>query len=305
MLVKYIIGVFAFTVLMGSVYATEKEALTSPQSQFIKMDDDIKLEVLDWGGQGETLVFLAGLTLNAHTFIHIAQEFIDSNRVIGVTRVGHGHSDSRVNDFSLQRRTQDIINVLDNLKIESAIFVGHSVAGGELTYLGNHFPKRVAGLIYLDALQDLHYFSSHLSVCPDIKYANIETFESKKHFYQTQRKQDKDGAYIPFADLSAIGQIMSEEINEDRDYSGIDAPALAINHIPEQTDDFFLGIATPNQKCREEINKLTYLGVADFIKNKPNANVVALQNSQHMIYMATQDKVVKVMKSWLSRVFGD
>lgn len=82
------------------------------------------------------------------------------------------------------------------------------------------------------------------------------------------------------------------------------APALAINHIPEQTKDFFLGIGSLNQQCREEINKLTYLGIAEFVENKPNADVAAIQSSQHMIYMATPDKLVKIMKGWLSRLFG-
>ncbi len=274
------------------------------QIHYVEMDDKIKLEVIDWGGKQQTLVFLAGLSLNAHTFEHIATKFTDTHRVIGITRVGHGNSDTREEDFSFQRLSQDIINVLDNLQIDSAIFAGHSVAGGELTYLGKHFPNRVEGLIYIDALQAIEFMDSHIAVCPDITSASIEMFQHKEHFYRTQRIKTNDGAFMPFADLNALGQIMTEEKKQVHDYTNILAPALAINHIPEQTDNFFLGLETPSQQCREELNKLTYLGIAEFIKHKPNADVAAIQNSQHMIHKVTPEKLVIIMKSWLARVFA-
>lgn len=277
----------------------------SHQVHYVEMDDKIQLEVIDWGGKNQTLVFLAGLTLNAHTFEYIASKFTDSHRVIGVTRAGHGNSDTRESNFSLQRLSQDVINVLDSMDVDSAIFVGHSIAGGELTYLGKHFPNRVKGLIYLDAIQALDFMESHFAYCPDLGYANIEMLEHKEHFYRTQRVKTAEGGFMPFADLNAIEQIIDTEIKDGRDYSGIAVPAIAINHVPEQTDDFFLGLGNPNQQCREEINKLTYLGIADFIKNKPNADVAAIQVSQHVIYMATSDKLVKIMKNWISRVFGN
>jgi hypothetical protein len=52
------------------------------------------------------------------------------------------------------------------------------------------------------------------------------------------------------------------------------------------------------------MNKLTYLGIASFIKDKQNADVAAIQNSQHMIHMATPEKLVMVMRSWLARTFA-
>lgn len=295
----------AFSLILNIAYSMELQGGNTHQIHFVEMEDKIKLEVIDWGGKGIPLVFLAGLSLNAHTFEHIAHEFTDSHKVIGITRAGHGNSGTRKNNFSFQRLSQDIVNVLDAMNIDSAIFVGHSIAGGELTYLGNHFPKRVKGLIYIDALQELDFLNSHISVCPDIASASIEMFEHKEHFYHTQRIKNADGSFMPFADLNALGQIFVEEQKEGRDYSAILAPALAINHIPEQTDNFFLDVETPSQQCREEVNKLTYLGIADFIKNKPNADVAAIQGSQHMIHKVTPEKLVVIMKSWLSRVFGN
>lgn len=288
---------------LNTANSAEWQDITTHKIHYVKMDDRIKLEVIEWGGEGTPLVLLAGLTLNAHTFDHLAPHFTGSYRVIGVTRVGHGNSESRKKDFSTARLAKDIINVIDYMDIESAIFAGHSIAGGELNHLGRHFPERVKGLIYIDALQALDYMDSHVAVCPDLGYTNIEIFTHKEHFYHTQRVQNSDGGYAPFADLIAIGKLLDVEKKEGRDYSGIIAPAIAINHIPEQTKDFFLGFGNPSQKCFEEMNKLTYLGVANFIKYKQNADVAAIQNSQHMIHMATPEKLVMIMNNWLSRMF--
>jgi pimeloyl-ACP methyl ester carboxylesterase len=289
--------------LISTVFAGEKNKITEPlgSSQFILMDDAVKLHVVNWGGEGVHLIFLAGLSLNAHTFDFLAQSFTSTFQVIGVTRAGHGLSDPRTKDFSIARQVKDIVRVLDRLNIERAVFVGHSIAGAELTYLGKHFPKRVKGLIYLDALQDLDYVGSHVAACPDNGYTKIDLTEHKEHFYKTQRSISNDGSYMPFADLNTLGELLKAEAEYDRDYTDIKAPALAINHIPEQTRDFFFGMFQPSQSCIEEINKLTYLGIANFIKNKANADVAAIQNSQHMIHMANPDKLTEIMHNWLVR----
>ena len=294
---------FMYIAVLTKANASEWQNTPVSKVSYVEMDDKIKLEVVDWGGKGTPLIFLAGLSLNAHTFDHFAPRFTHSYRVIGVTRVGHGSSESRTEDFSTARLVKDIINVMDDMNIDNAVFVGHSFAGGELNHLGKYFPQRVKGLIYIDALQALEYMDSHLAVCPDLGYANIEMFIHKEHFYHTQRLQNSDGRYIPFADLIAIEKLINVEIKQGRDYSGISAPAIAINHIPEQTKDFFRGVGSPSQLCMEEINKMTYLGVARFIKDKKNADVAAIQNSQHMIYMATPDKLLMIMNNWLSRMF--
>ena len=114
---------------------------------------------------------------------------------------------------------------------------------------------------------------NHVAVCPDIASASIEMFQHKAHFYRTHRINTTDGGFMPFADLNALGQIMTEAKKQVHDNPKIMAPALAINHIPEQTDNFSLGLESPSQQCREEMNKLTYFGIAEFIKHKPNAKL--------------------------------
>ena len=59
--------------------------------QFVTIEKDVKLEVLDWGGSGRPLVFLAGSGLDAHEFDSFAPKFTGAHHVYGISRRAHPH----------------------------------------------------------------------------------------------------------------------------------------------------------------------------------------------------------------------
>ncbi len=61
-----------------------------PNAQLVTVDKDVKLEVLDWGGNGRALVFLAGFGHTAHDFDSLAPKFTANHHVYGITRRGYG-----------------------------------------------------------------------------------------------------------------------------------------------------------------------------------------------------------------------
>jgi len=63
---------------------------------FVTVDKDVKLEVLDYGGSGRPLIFLAGLGDTAHVFDKFAPKFIATYHVYGITRRGYGASSAPV-----------------------------------------------------------------------------------------------------------------------------------------------------------------------------------------------------------------
>jgi len=52
--------------------------------------------------------------------------------------------------------------VLDTLKLNRPVLVGHSIAGGELSSVGTRYPGRIAGLIYLEAAYAQAYYDVSL-----------------------------------------------------------------------------------------------------------------------------------------------
>lgn len=64
--------------------------------QFVSVEPGVQLEVLDWGGSGKPLIFLAGAGNTAHNFDNFAPQFTRQHHVYGITRRGFGASSKPV-----------------------------------------------------------------------------------------------------------------------------------------------------------------------------------------------------------------
>jgi pimeloyl-ACP methyl ester carboxylesterase len=132
--------------------APEWRDASSHRVQFVTVDDTVRLEVLDWGGTGRPLVLLAGLGNTAHVYDDFAPKLTANYRVYGITRRGFGASTIPAAGYNADRLGDDVLAVLDSLKLTHPVLGGHSYAGSELSSIGSRHPDRVAGLIYFDAL---------------------------------------------------------------------------------------------------------------------------------------------------------
>ena len=65
---------------------------TSHTIQFITVEDNVKLEVVAWGGSGRALILLAGGNNHAHGFDKLAPKLTGAYHVYGITRRGSGTS---------------------------------------------------------------------------------------------------------------------------------------------------------------------------------------------------------------------
>ncbi len=129
--------------------------------QFINVDKSVKLEVLDWGGSGRPLMLLTGLGADAHIFDRFAPKLVEAGyHVYGISRRGFGESSIPLSGYSADRLGDDVLAVIKSLKLHRPVLVGHSVAGEELSSIGSRHPKKVSGLIYLDAAYIYAYYDS-------------------------------------------------------------------------------------------------------------------------------------------------
>src|ERR1700730_10938881 len=126
--------------------------------QFVTVDENVKLEVLDWGESGRPLVLLAGVGNTAHIFDDFAPKLTSEYHVYGITRRGFGASSTPASGYSADRLGDDVLAVLDALKLDRPVLAGHSIAGEELSSVGSRQPQRIAGLIYLDAGSQYAYY---------------------------------------------------------------------------------------------------------------------------------------------------
>src|SRR5258705_2399520 len=54
------------------------------KARFVTVDRDVQLEILDWGGHGAPLIFLAGGGNTAHVFDRFAPKFVGNHHVFAI-----------------------------------------------------------------------------------------------------------------------------------------------------------------------------------------------------------------------------
>ena len=124
-----------------------------PPDQFSTVNH-VRLHCLDWGGQGDALLFLAGLGDDVHRFDRLAPRFTDRYHALGFTRRGSEPSEKPPSGYDLRTLATDIRAFMDAKGIRRAALVGHSIAGAEMTTFAALYPSRLTALVYLDAAYD-------------------------------------------------------------------------------------------------------------------------------------------------------
>jgi non-heme chloroperoxidase len=99
-----------------------------PKSDFVHVNG-IRLHYLDWGGEGQALIFLTGMGSSAYIFGGYAPLFIDKFHVLALTRRGQGDSDYPETGYDADTLTEDIRQFMDSQHVEKATLAGHSLAG--------------------------------------------------------------------------------------------------------------------------------------------------------------------------------
>ncbi len=104
--------------LSPSAYASAQTDSTPHKVQMVTVEPGVRLEVLDWGGSGRPLIFLAGNGDTAHRFDGFAPQFTTQHHVYGITRRGSGASSSPVpanGNYSADHLGDDVLAVMKAL----------------------------------------------------------------------------------------------------------------------------------------------------------------------------------------------
>ena len=123
------------------------------QVRRVTVEPAVQLEALEWGGSGPPVVLLA-CYVSAHVYDEFAPKLTNQFHVYGITRRGIGASDKPATGYAVQRSVNDVLEVLNTLKVQKSILVGHSCAGQVLTMFAAQHSDRLLGLVYLDGAGD-------------------------------------------------------------------------------------------------------------------------------------------------------
>ncbi|NYF90836.1 alpha/beta hydrolase [Tunturiibacter empetritectus] len=293
---------------------------SSPHSvQMVVVEPGVQLEVLDWGGSGRPLIFLAGNGDTAHRFDGFAPQFKKRHHVFAVTRRGFGASSSPApanGNYSADRLGDDVLAVGKALRIDRPVLVGHSMAGEELSSIGSRFPNKVSGLIYLDAATDFalddpeHPLLTNEMNDMKKRIDKIEAggVDEKKELLKLEIAAARfetvlhhDNAEIanmpPLPPRSPIGAALNFGTQK---YTSISVPALAIYACPHNWDRLPDG---DRKAALIKDDKARCTRWADnFRRGVPNAHIVMIPNADHYVYLSNEAQVVAEMNAFLDNL---
>lgn len=291
------------------------------RAQMVTVEPGVELEVLDWGGSGRPLIFLAGAGDSAHRFDNFAPQFTEHNHVYGITRRGTSASSKPApanGNYTADHLGNDILTVMKALNLDHPVFVGHSMAGEELSSIGSRFPDKVAGLIYLDAATDFAlYDPAHplLEVEMNEIKRRIEEIEAggvdeqkKLRELETAVSQFEPalhqnnveiGNMLPLPPRSAIQAAINFGMQK---YISIPAPVLAIYACPHNWDRMPEDAAGRKIALMAEDKARCTGWVDNFKRGVPGARVVVIPNADHYLYLSNGPQVVTAMHAFLDHL---
>src|SRR5689334_10289816 len=111
----------------------------------------INLHYVQWGEQGQPVIFIHGLTANAFCFQAFADALAQDHRVIAYDLRGRGASDKPETGYSVPIHAADLARLIDALELERPVVVGHSLGAMIALYLAANYPEKLSKLVLIDA----------------------------------------------------------------------------------------------------------------------------------------------------------
>lgn len=102
-------------------------------------------------GKGTAVVLLHGFLENSTMWNYLAPVLAKKNRVICIDLLGHGQTDCLGYVHTMEDMADVVHQVLSELKIRKAVFVGHSMGGYVALAFAELYPESMKGLVLLNS----------------------------------------------------------------------------------------------------------------------------------------------------------
>lgn len=296
----------------------------SPHTERTQVANGVRLELLDWGGNGDPLVLIHGLGDSPHIFDDLAPLLTADFHVLAYGRRGHASSE-KTGPYDNGTLTEDLKQLLDSLHLDRVNLLGWSMGGNEITEFAIKYPARTNGLVYLDAAYDWSdpaltkaFQTIPIPITP--APADQRSFEALRAWFRRVWVPDlpwppsweahihdlvdiqPDGS-TRYRQTDSVNALMFESLAAYRkNFRAVKAPALALwapLFLPQPKSD------TAASRLVAEWEKASFAGYRDRSIKRFRAEVVrsadsVLPNTSHAsIGTVDPDGLAKIIRSFL------
>ena len=148
---------FARTILAGCLLAAALTgaAAAGPKVSTVPSADGVPIAYEVDGSGGPALVFIHCWCCDRSYWSGQTSHFAKTHTVVTLDLAGHGESGLGREAWTIESFARDVVAVVDALRLEHVILVGHSMGGSVALEAARSLSGRVVGIVGVDNFQDL------------------------------------------------------------------------------------------------------------------------------------------------------
>jgi len=259
-------------------------------------------------GEGPAMIILHGLYGMSDNWLTVAKSLSGHFEVWLPDWRNHGNSPhDPAHDF--ESLTSDLLEFMDEHRIEKAILAGHSMGGKAIMRFAEKHPERISALIVID-ISPRAYTSTDRTSDHSIDHASIIEGMMSVDIEGAKSRQEVETQLSWYISSSRIRKFLLK--NVDKNKNGQFRWKLNLRVLLDNLPELFGGIDQDRYAGGEGITgfpvlfvkgeKSGYIGIDDYALIKkifPEAEINTVPNSGHWLHAEQPDLLVKTIKYFL------
>ena len=251
-------------------------------------------------GHGRPVLFLSETACDGEVWkIYQVPEFSKDHRVIIHDYRGTGQSSKPSIDYTTQMFAQDVVALMDHLKADDAIIVGHSMGGRVAQLLALDYPSRVKKLVL--ASTGSHYPKTKglpLKICKEMIEWGYEKYERDHsilvgftdEFVKEHPESVEHYLKVRMQNLCPVEFYLRHLLaRQGHDTSG---------RLKDLRQPTLILVGEDDRNMTSEVN---HRMSSDLLAGGiPNSKLVVLQNERHSYFFANPDAAHRIIRNFIN-----
>ncbi|MBC1587626.1 2-succinyl-6-hydroxy-2,4-cyclohexadiene-1-carboxylate synthase [Listeria welshimeri] len=257
-------------------------------------------------GEKPVLLMLHGFTGSNKTFQESITHLEEHFSIVAPDLLGHGKTDSpdEIARYSIERIVDDLVTILQELKIMQCFVLGYSMGGRVATAFASAHPEMVRGLILVSSSPGLAQKDLQESrVQADNRLADMLETEGIRSFVDYWEK------LALFASQEVLSDELKKRIRLERLAQNPNGLAMSLrgmgtgkqpsywNHLADFTFPVLLMTGSLDEKFEKIAQEMQQL--------LPNSTHVTVQNAGHAVYLEQPNIFLSQFTNWLEVILKE
>ncbi|MBC1708570.1 2-succinyl-6-hydroxy-2,4-cyclohexadiene-1-carboxylate synthase [Listeria welshimeri] len=257
-------------------------------------------------GEKPVLLMLHGFTGSNKTFQESITHLEEHFSIVAPDLLGHGKTDSpdEIARYSIERIVDDLVTILQELKIMQCFVLGYSMGGRVATAFASAHPEMVRGLILVSSSPGLAQKDLQESrVQADNRLADMLESEGIRSFVDYWEK------LALFASQEVLSDELKKRIRLERLAQNPNGLAMSLrgmgtgkqpsywNHLADFTFPVLLMTGSLDEKFEKIAQEMQQL--------IPSSTHVTVQNAGHAVYLEQPNIFLSQLTNWLEVILKE